>query len=223
MSQFSHDNVVCVSEQLRCMKHLFTKIRDQRTPKVEFVTYSKRLMGLICEEGLTYVDQKEKVITTPTGSSYCGASIDPSNMTVVSIIRAGDAFLDVVLNIVPEASVGKILIQRNEETAEPVLYYCKLPKLDASKQVILLDPMLATGGSAKAAVKVLLEHGAAEDKITFFNVVSCPEGLRSMTSAYPRIKIITGHIDEGLDSKAYILPGLGDFGDRFYGLHDMIA
>mmetsp|Transcript_18330 Transcript_18330/g.30720 ORF Transcript_18330/g.30720 Transcript_18330/m.30720 type:complete len:123 (+) Transcript_18330:539-907(+) len=120
------------------------------------------------------------------------------------------------MKIAPEAAVGKILIQRNEETKMPVLYYSKLPPL-AGRNIVLLDPMLATGGSAIAAIKVLIEQGAEENRILFLNVVSSPEGVGAILTAYPQLRIVTGEIDAGLNEKAYIVPGLGDYGDRFYG------
>ena len=131
--------------------------------------------------------------------------------------------LDVFMELVPESTVGKILIQRNEESAakEPILFYSKLPSL-VGKNVVLVDPMLATGGSAKVAVQVLIDKGALESKITFLNVVSCPLGLTSLLEAYPAITVVTGSIDYGLNSNKYIVPGLGDFGDRYFGTVDCI-
>ncbi len=151
---------------------------------------------------MAHIDALNTPITvvTPTGNDYAGVTYDPHSIVAVSIIRAGDSMLDSFLSVVPEASVGKILIQRDEETKEPVLYYSKLPPLE-SKHVILLDPMLATGGSAKAAVKVLIDKGVPEERITFFNVLCCPEGVQAMFAAYPRVKIITGAIDSGLNEK----------------------
>lgn len=208
--------VINLSPGTRCLKNLFTKIRDRNTNKLDFRRYANRLMTVICEEGLATVNHTETVVTTPTGLEYVGESIDLDNMVVVSIIRAADSMLDVFLSIAPEAAVGKILIQRNEETKIPTLYYSKLPQLPG-KEIVLLDPMLATGGSAAAAVRVLLDNGAEEDKIIFFNVVSCPQGIECLTSAFPKMRIVTGEIDDGLNEKAYIIPGLGDYGDRYYG------
>eukprot|EP00602_Paraphysomonas_sp_CaronLab_P010302 CAMPEP_0185022446 /NCGR_PEP_ID=MMETSP1103-20130426/5163_1 /TAXON_ID=36769 /ORGANISM="Paraphysomonas bandaiensis, Strain Caron Lab Isolate" /LENGTH=127 /DNA_ID=CAMNT_0027554517 /DNA_START=290 /DNA_END=673 /DNA_ORIENTATION=- len=124
--------------------------------------------------------------------------------------------LDTFLEVCPEAAVGKILIQRNEETAQPMLYYSKVPPL-AGKTVVILDPMAATGGSAICAIQVLIDKGADPKRIFFFNVVACPEGLTALTNAYPDMRIITGCIDERLDAKKYIVPGLGDYGDRYFG------
>lgn len=154
------------------------------------------------EEGLSYIQHGLNVVQveTPTGTLVAGEAIDYSSLVAVSIIRAGDSMLDCFLRIAPETSVGKILIQRDEATALPIMYYSKLPTL-AGRQIILLDPMLATGGSAKAAIQTLIDKGASEDKIAFFNVVSCPQGIEAIQTAYPQVRVISGKIDEGLNSK----------------------
>eukprot|EP01035_Chromulina_nebulosa_P017301 gene17301-22838_t len=155
-------------------------------------------MTIISEEGLS-INQQDITITTPTNIEVNGSTIDISNVVAISIIRAGDSLLDSFTTIVPEALVGKILIQRNESTAEPMLYYSKFPNL-INKKIYLLDPMLATGGSAIAAIKELISNG-----------------LENIFKEFPDITIVTGCIDEGLNEKKYIIPGLGDYGDRFYG------
>ena len=114
--------------------------------------------------------------------------------------------------------MGKILIQRNEETAEPVLYYSKLPSFISERPVLLVDPMLATGGSAICALDVLVnDFHVPPQNIVFMNVVAAPEGIERLCSAYPDVKLVTLQIDEGLDEKKYIIPGLGDYGDRYFG------
>lgn len=155
------------------------------------------------EEGLSYVNPQVVTIVTPTGSSLEGESIDTHAIVAVSIIRAGDSLLDCFIKVAPAAHIGKILIQRDEETHQPVLFYSKLPSL-IDKQVVLCDPMLATGGSAKAAISVLLDNGAAEENILFLNVVACPEGIDAILSAYPKVKIVTGEVDAGLNEKVSI-------------------
>lgn len=196
--------------------HLYTKIRDKATSPVDFRRYAQRLMTVICEEALCYVSGTDKTVDTPVDSyTFPGCEVDQSNIVAISIIRAADSMLDVFMNIVPECGVGKILIQRNEETAEPEMYYDKVPPL-AGKKVVLLDPMLATGGSAKAALEVLVKKGAAQKDITFVNVVTCPEGVKNVMESYPDITMFSGCVDEGLTAKKYIYPGLGDFGDRYF-------
>jgi uracil phosphoribosyltransferase len=188
-----------------------------RTNNTEFRKYAQRLMTVICEEGLSYVAPVETTIKTPVDDyTFAGTEIDNESIVAVSIIRAADSMLDCFMHIVPECSVGKILIQRNEETAMPEMFYAKLPSLKG-KNVVLLDPMVATGGSAIMAIKSLLEQGADEEKITFMCVVACPEGLKSMTDEFPKMTVVVGAVDEGLTAKKYIYPGLGDYGDRFFG------
>lgn len=114
--------------------------------------------------------------------------------------------------------LGKILIQRDEETATPKLFYVKLPEDIANRYVLLLDPLLATGGSAAMAVDVLLEKGVPQNRILFLNVLASPEGIQVFKEKFPEIKIITGMIDEGLDEHKYVVPGIGDFGDRYYSM-----
>ena len=196
--------------------HLYTKIRDVKTTNTDFRRYSKRLMNVICEEGLSLLATQVMVNTPVDDYTYAGTAVDNESIVAVSIIRAADSMLDCFMGIVPECSVGKILIQRNEETAMPEMFYAKLPSLEG-KNIVLLDPMLATGGSAKMAIKSLLEKGASEEKITFMCVVSCPQGVENVMADYPKITLVSGAVDEGLTGQKYIYPGLGDYGDRYFG------
>lgn len=159
-------------------------------------------MFYLSEEGLSYIQQglKPTVVETPTKCTYDGFTLDSDNIVAVSIIRAGDSMLDCFIRVHPEIRTGKILIQRDEETTLPKLFYCKLPDLHG-KQILLLDPMLATGGSAKVAVEELIKYGALEENIIFFNVVSCPSGLSSLLTTYPKMKVVTAEIDAGLNEK----------------------
>jgi uracil phosphoribosyltransferase len=155
-------------------------------------------------------------VNTPTGQTVTGVEVNTSNVVAISIIRAGDSLLDNLLRICPDISAGKILIQRDEETALPKLFYSKLPSL-VNKCVILVDPMLATGGSANEAIRVLLANGAQEENIYFFNVVCCPEGIANLHAAFPNVTVVSTEMDQGLNERSYIVPGLGDYGDRYYG------
>lgn len=166
------------------------------------------------------MNSQDVVITTPTNCSFHGCSVvEESNIVAISIIRAGDSMLESFMNVAPNCLVGKILIQRDESTKEPVLFYSKLPSL-VGKHVALLDPMLATGGSAACAVRVLLLHGAKEEDITFVNVIACPEGLKRFTSEFPGIsfmrqivhefilvgiRVVSGCVDEGLNENVCLL------------------
>eukprot|EP00947_MAST-08B_sp_MAST-8B-sp1_P000181 g181.t1 len=140
-------------------------------------------------------------------------------LCAVSVVRSGDILLEAVRQIVPGIAVGKILVQRDESDPEkrPKLFYSKFPPNLPERDIILVDPMLATGGSAKLAIKILLEAGAVESKIIFLNVVSCPEGVAAIRAAYPAVRLMTSSIDSHLNADKFIVPGLGDFGDRYYG------
>ena len=122
-----------------------------------------------------------------------------------------------VFDFVSSVRIGKILIQRDEATAQPTLYYTKLPPDVAHRFCLLLDPMLATGGSVLKAIEVLIEHGVTPDRIIFLNLVASPEGLRILEQKYPEVQVVVAAIDGGLDGKKYIIPGLGDFGCRYFG------
>mmetsp|Transcript_4714 Transcript_4714/g.15780 ORF Transcript_4714/g.15780 Transcript_4714/m.15780 type:complete len:214 (+) Transcript_4714:160-801(+) len=196
--------------------HLMTRIRDRETPRAAFRSAARRLMGILVEEALANLPSvREVTVDTPTGTPCPGTVVDEDAVVAVSIMRAGDSMVDAVTTCIPSCPIGKILVQRNEETAQPQLMYSKMPDLTGC-QVLLLDPMLATGGSAKSAIGVLLSKGAREEDITFVNVVACPEGIRSVFEAHPAITLVTGAVDEGLNDRSYIIPGLGDFGDRYF-------
>lgn len=206
---------VCNSPAL---PHLFSKLRCKKSDTATFVYYANRLMRILAEEGISELPAVNKDIETPCGI-YNGTELDEENAIAVSIIRAGDSLLDAVRFCLPSVRVGKILIQRDEESREkkPILYYTKFPKDISKKSILLVDPMLASGGSALCAIKCLLDHGVKEEKIIFINVISCPEGIRNLHFLYPKVKIVTAAIDEKLNENKYIVPGLGDWGDRFYG------
>ncbi|CCE33995.1 probable uracil phosphoribosyltransferase FUR1 [Claviceps purpurea 20.1] len=131
-------------------------------------------------------------------------------------MRAGEAMEQGLRDCCRSVRIGKILIQRDEDTAQPKLFYDKLPEDIADRWVLLLDPMFATGGSAIMAVQVLIARGVPEDRILFLNIIASPEGVRNFAKKFSRLKVVTAFIDQGLDDKNYIIPGLGDFGDRFY-------
>merc|ERR1712066_54657 len=202
----------------QAVKHLFTRLRDKHTETEKFVYYANRLMRILAEEGIAELPQVQKTIETPCGE-FEGCEIDENNCIAVSIIRAGDSLLDAVRFCLPSVRVGKILIQRNEATKEkePILYYAKFPKDIAKRDILLVDPMLASGGSAMCAVKCLLDRGVKQDKIIFLNVITCPEGVKKFHETYPEVKVVTAAMDDGLDENKYIVPGVGDWGDRFYG------
>ncbi|TIC26695.1 hypothetical protein E3Q12_00031 [Wallemia mellicola] len=177
--------------------------------------YSDRIIRLLVEEGLNHLPTLPKQITTETGEDYDGVGFE-GKVCGVSILRAGEAMESALRECLRSVRIGKVLVQRNEETGEARLYYAKLPEDIHERFVLLLDPMLATGGSAIRAIEVLLSKGVKQDKIVFLNVLSAPEGLKVMYEKYPKMKIVTGWVDRKLDERNYIVPGLGDFGDRYF-------
>jgi len=225
-----HPNLV-VSSARKAHKLLFTKMRDASTTSEDFVKYSKRSMRLLAEDALAEFPSTDICITTPCGPCEGCVGPDPTSICAVSIVRSGDALLEVVREIEPAVRVGKILIQRDESHPDKIarLLYHKLPPttgMSASKTtsasetpyVLLCDPMLATGGSALAAIEVLVgaPYFVEPQNIVFANMICAPEGLKRMAEAYPEIKIVTAAIDEKLNDEKFIVPGLGDYGDRFF-------
>jgi len=217
-----HPNAIVLES--RALRLLFTKLRNRETPVRDFAYFGNRLMAILSEEALAYLPATQEVtVTTPCGKYDGLESPIESDLAAVSIVRAGDSLLRAIRKVVPGIAVGKVLIQRDETTKEkvPILIYEKLPKLLAEKQsVLLVDPMLATGGSACKAIDELVKAGVDPTRIVFVNVVCCPEGLRRMAAEWPQVRIITAAVDEKLNSDKYIVPGLGDFGDRYFGTED---
>lgn len=154
-------------------------------------------------------------MVTATGHKVDGVKFQ-GKICGVSIMRAGESMEQGLRDCCRSVRIGKILIQRDEETAQPKLFYDKLPADIKDRYVFLLDPMLATGGSAMMAVDVILSRGVAQNRILFLNLIASPEGIKNFKEKYPEVIIVTGVIDQGLDEKSYIVPGLGDFGDRYY-------
>jgi len=197
---------------------LHTMIRNRDCPRNDFIFYSNRLIRLLLETAIAELEYKEKTVVTPTGDEFVGTE-SAMGICGVSILRAGESMEGPLRDIAKSVRIGKILIQRDEssEDKHAVLFYSKLPEDIQERQVLLLDPMLATGGSAKCAIQCVLDAGVPEDRITFVNLVSCPEGLDALFQSYPKLKVVTSQIDDKLNEDKYILPGLGDFGDRYFG------
>ncbi|KAG9745023.1 PRTase-like protein, partial [Aureobasidium melanogenum] len=211
-----HDNVHVLPQTPQLIA-LLTMIRDHRTNRADFIFYSNRIIRLLVEEGLNHLPVIQQEITTPVGRHYNGVKFE-GKICGVSIMRAGESMEQGLRDCCRSVRIGKILIQRDEETSQPRLFYEKLPGDIKDRWVLLLDPMLATGGSALMAVEVLRQKGVPEDRILFLNLIASPEGADNFAEKFPKVRIVTAFIDEGLDEKNYIVPGLGDFGDRFYTL-----
>lgn len=206
-------------EQNNQIRMINTIMRDKTTSRVDFIFNANRLTRLVIEEALTHLPMKPKNVTTPTGAVYKG--LEPAKkIFCASIVRSGEAMETGLRAVCPSIRIEKILIQRNEETREPKLIWIKRPCGMQDRVCLLLDPMLATGGSACMAIKQLLEDGISEENIIFTCLVAAPEGIKRLRKEYPRVLIVTAGIDICLNEKGYIIPGLGDFGDRYFGTTD---
>lgn len=217
MSSSSHPSLVIVLPQTAQLLGLYSIIRDGTTNRADFVFYSDRIIRLLVEEGLNLLPVEKKQVVTPAGNLFDGVGF-LGKICGVLIIRAGELMEQGLRECCRLVRIGKILIQRDEETALPKLFYEKLPQDISERYVFLLDPMLATGGLAMMAVEVLLARGCKPDRIFFLNLLAAPEGIAAFRDRFPDIKIITGCIDERLDEQKFVVPGLGDFGDRYYGV-----
>ena len=192
--------------------HVLTHLRDKTTKPALFRTLSYQIGLLLALEATRDLATVEKKIETPL-EPFAGRVL-AKPLAIVPILRAGLGMVQPFLDIFPDTSVGYVGLERDHTTAIARSYYCKLPPLDG-KRVLVLDPMLATGGSAVQAVGVVKAAGAKE--IIFVCIVSSPEGVAALQAAHPAVPIHTGAVDRELNAKKYILPGLGDFGDRLYG------
>jgi uracil phosphoribosyltransferase len=193
-------------------QHLLTGLRDQETPPPVFRTLAKRLTLVLVVEAVRSLPAAEVSVRTPLEPAP-GRRIAP-DLVAVPILRAGLGMLEAVVELFPEISVGYVGLERDEATLQPTSYYEKLPPVEG-RHVLLLDPMLATGGSAARACSSIAERGPAQ--LLFVCVVAAPEGVERMEREHPDVPIFTASVDRELNAKGYILPGLGDFGDRLYG------
>ena len=196
------------------LKHKVSILRNKNTGTNEFRTVVEEIAMLIGYEALRDLDIEEIPVETPLETAMCPV-IAGKKPAVVPILRAGLGMVDGVLKLMPAAKIGHIGLYRDEETFEPKEYYCKLPAPIDQRKIFVVDPMLATGGSAIAAIDFIKQHGGKD--ITFMCVIAAPEGLEKLNKAHPDVKIYVGNLDRGLNEKAYILPGLGDAGDRIFG------
>lgn len=202
-------------EEIRhpCVQHKLALIRDLETGHKKFRELATEITMFICYEALKNVRVKEVEVQTPVAAAKCHMIAE--DIVVVPILRAGVGMLDGILSLVPSARVGFVGLYRDEATKEPVTYYQRLPPQAENGMCIVIDPMLATGGSTVAAIDILKEKGAAN--IVVVCIVTCPEGLQRVEDAHPDVHIYAASIDKELNEKKYIVPGLGDAGDRLYG------
>ena len=196
------------------VQHKVSLLRNKATGTKEFKELVSELATLLCYEATRDLPLEEVEIETPLAVAHTKV-LSGRKLALVPILRAGLGMVDGMLTLLPAAKVGHIGLYRNEETLEPVEYYCKLPSDIAERDVIVLDPMLATGGSARDAITQIKKRGARS--IKFIGIIAAPEGLKALHEAHPDVDIYVAALDEKLNEKGYIVPGLGDAGDRIFG------
>ena len=196
------------------VEHKLAILRDKKTGTKEFREIISELATILCYETMKDAKSYETEIETPIQKMKTH-KIDENHYAFVPILRAGTGMLDGIINVVPNAKIGHIGMYRNEETFEPTVYFFKVPKDIDKREVIILDPMLATGGSGLDAIELLKKEGVT--KIKFLCIIAAPEGIERLEKAHPDVQIYCAAIDEKLNENAYIVPGLGDAGDRIFG------
>ena len=196
------------------IQHKLAILRDKNTGVKEFRELVSEIAGLMCYEATRNLPTVEVDVQTPLMTAKCRV-LAGKKLAIVPILRAGLGMVDSMIDLIPSAKVGHIGLYRDPESHKPVEYYCKLPDDIENRQVFVVDPMLATGGSAVAAISFLKEHGCKN--ITMMNIIACPEGVAAVQKAHPDVELYIAGLDERLNENAYILPGLGDAGDRIFG------
>lgn len=196
------------------IQHKLSIIRSKKTGTKEFREVIGEIATFLCYEAMSDAVLEDIEIETPLCQTKA-KRLDENKYAFVPILRAGTGMLEGLVNVIPNAKIGHVGLYRNEETLKPVRYYYKMPKDIANREVIVLDPMLATGGSAVDTITMLKQDGVK--KIKFLCIISAPEGIKKLEETHPDVQIYTAAIDEKLNEVGYIVPGLGDAGDRIFG------
>jgi uracil phosphoribosyltransferase len=201
------------------VQHNLSILRDKNTTNEVFRLTIARIGRFIVQEATRDLPLTRSIVETPVSKTECKVLTPDVPIIISPILRAGLMLSDVALELLPSASIYHIGLYRNEETLKPVTYYNKLPSnIDYSQaRLLILDPMLATGGSAVAAVEIIKSLGVEIENLAFVCVIAAPEGIQRLTQTHPGIRIFTGAVDERLNEKGFIVPGLGDAGDRTFG------
>ena len=206
------ENVIIMKHPL--ITHKISRLRDKNTGTNEFRALVEEIAMLMGYEALSDLPTEEIEVETPIETCKTEV-IAGRKLAIVPILRAGLGMVDGMLEMIPAAKVGHIGLYRDPETAKPVEYYCKLPADCANREVFVVDPMLATGGSAIAAIQMLKDKGVKS--IRFMCIIAAPEGVKALTDAHPDVDLYIGALDDHLNEHKYIVPGLGDAGDRIFG------
>ena len=196
------------------IQHKLAILRNKNTSVKEFRELISEIAGLMCYEATRNLPTEEVEIETPVAKAKV-KMLAGKKLAIIPILRAGLGMVDSMVDMIPSAKIGHIGLYRDPETHEPVEYYCKLPEDIENRVTFVVDPMLATGGSAIAAIDFLKKHGCKN--IIMMNIIGCPEGIAAVQAAHPDVDIYLAACDEKLNDHAYIIPGLGDAGDRIFG------
>ena len=194
--------------------HKLAVMRNKETPVKEFRELISEISGLMCYEATRNLPTMEVEVETPVATAKC-RMLAGKKLAIVPVLRAGRGMVDNMVALIPSAKIGHIGLYRDPETHLPVEYYCKLPEDIENRVVFVVDPMLATGGSAVAAIDFLKKRGCKN--IVMMNIIGCPEGVKCVQEAHPDVEMYLAAVDEKLNDHAYIIPGLGDAGDRIFG------
>ena len=196
------------------IQHKLAVLRNKETSVKEFRELIGEISGLMCYEATRNLPTEEVLVETPITTAKC-RMLSGKKLAIVPVLRAGLGMVDAMVALIPSAKIGHIGLYRDPETHKPVEYYCKLPEDIGNRVTFVVDPMLATGGSAVAAIDFLKQHGCKQ--IIMMNIIGCPEGIAKVQEAHPDVEIYMAACDEKLNDHAYIVPGLGDAGDRIFG------
>lgn len=196
------------------IKHKLSILRDEKTGTKEFRELAGEIAMFLCYEAMRDAKLEDIKIKTPLAEMNA-KKLNEDKYAFIPILRAGTGMLDGLIKVIPNAKIGHIGLYRNEETLEPVKYYYKVPKDIKNREVWILDPMLATGGSGIDAIEMIKKEGVT--KIKFLCIIAAPEGLEKMKNKFPDVQIYCAGLDDHLNEKGYIVPGLGDAGDRIFG------
>ena len=196
------------------IQHKLTILRDERTGVKEFREIVSEVAALMCYEATRDLPTEDVTVKTPVATGVFKA-LAGKKLAIVPVLRAGLGMVEGILDLIPSAKVGHIGLYRDPETLEPVEYYCKMPNDIAERDVIILDPMLATGGSASAAIQFIKNYDVKHIKL--MNIIAAPEGIERVHKDHPDVEIYVAAVDEKLNEHGYIVPGLGDAGDRIFG------
>lgn len=211
-----YPNVKCAFTPSQYEQILMTKIRDRTTDRVSYRDAAHKLGALLVNKVIECLPTTSPTIQTPL-APFVGRTLSKP-VELVSIMRSGDALVEVFMDHFPDAPISKILVQRDEETAKANFKYMKLsPTIASDRPVVITEPMLATGGTLDTVITRLTEKGVKEENIIVASVCVAPEGLRALFESHPKVQIVITALDERLNEKKYIVPGLGDFGDRYFG------